>query len=540
MAFVFVYSGTYLVFFAPSAGDSDTYYEGIVGYVSNLNPLFADLNDADRDVSRLLFSGLTKYDPEKKMVVEDMATVKIDQTQKIYTFTVKDGLQWHDLQPVTADDVYFTFAKVIQSPEFSNPVLKANFQNVDIEKVDAKTVKFILQKPLSFFLTNCTVGLLPFHIFKDIPVAEIQSSPLNQKPIGTGPYQIEDSYRVGLDEQGEIRLSRFENYYGGLPVLQYIVFQTYPTVQSLFDDVDSLNGIARLTGEEVDQFSDDREKYAFIPYELPQYTAVFFNMDRPFLKEKNVRLALEKAVSKEELLKLIPYRVMVDTPLLELKQEEWIYKPSVEQAQGALFGIDWKFPLQDDSTKISSLDLSAPRFRKNKKGEVLQFELLAPQFPSNPRKDLETDKTASFLRDAWQKIGIKILVTRLPIQDFTDRVQKRDYDLLLAGQSLGYNFDTYSFWHSTQSTESGLNLSNYKSFPADALIEDIRLTFDNDDRKAKSLQKLAKVIGDDIPALFLFRDVYFYVSDKSVSELRLKNMAFTADRFANGVAWKKK
>ncbi|MEK7545283.1 MAG: ABC transporter substrate-binding protein [Patescibacteria group bacterium] len=539
LAFVFLYSGTYLVFFAPSVTDSDTYYEGVVGYVSDLNPLFVDLNDVDRDISRLLFSGLTKYDPEKKMVVEDMATVKIDQTQKIYTFTLKEGLKWHDSEPVTADDVVFTFANVIQSPDFLNPVLKANFENVDIEKIDSKTVKFTLQKPLSFFLTNCTVGLLPAHIFKGLPVSEIQSSSLNQKPVGTGPYKIHDSYKIGLDEQGSLRLSRFEDYYGGTPALPYIVFQTYPSVQSLLDHADLLNGIVRLTGEEVDQFSLDRQKYSFTPYQLPQYTAVFFNMDRSNLKEKNVRLALEKAISKEDLLKLIPYRVAVDTPFLELKQEEWIYKPSMVQAQGALFGSGWKFPEKDDSTKISSLDLSTPVFRKNKKGETLQFELLAPQFPANLRKDLETEKTANFLRDAWQKIGIKIQVTRLPMQDFADRVQKRDYDLLLAGQSLGYNFDTYSFWHSTQSTDVGLNFSNYKSFPADALIEDVRVTFDSD-RKTKSLQKLAKIIGDDIPAFFLFRDVYFYVSDKSVSELQLQNMAFPADRFANVVAWKKK
>lgn len=513
-----------------SPRDSDTYYEGLVGYSSVLNPLFVDFNEVDREISRLIFSGLLKYDSQKRAVVEDMAQVKIDATQTQYTVRLKDYLKWHDGEPVTADDVYFTFAKVIQSPEFFNPLLKANFEGVDIEKIDDKSVKFILNKPNSFFLANLTVGLLPYHLFKDVPVAELKQSPLNQNPVGTGPYRVSSPYRLGLDEEGEIRLTRFKDYYGGVSFLPNIVFRTYPSFEILLSNREELNAISKLPSDFVSEFQDKKD-YQTLPYELFQYTAVFMNMDHPFLQDRNVRLALQKSVDKEKLLQLIPYRIRVDTPLLELNQKDWIYLSDFTQAQGALFAAGFKL---DKTTQ----DLSE-KIRRNKKGEILRLRLLTVDFSQNSRKKKEITEIADFLIQSWESAGIQIEIESLPLEEYTERVWTRDYDLLLAGQNLGYNFDTYYFWHSTQASEDGLNLSNYKSFAADASIEEIRRTID-EGKKKKSLQKLAKIIGEDIPAIFLFRDIYFYISDRSVSELYLENIAFPADRFANIVDWKKK
>jgi peptide/nickel transport system substrate-binding protein len=513
---------------------ANTYTEGLVGYVTSLNPLFSDLNEADREVGKLLFSGLTKYDPVKRAVVEDMATLKLDSTQTQYTFTLRDFLKWHDGEPVTADDVYFTFHTIIQSPDFSNPLLKANFDGVEVEKIDAKTVRFSLKKPNSFFITNFTVGLLPKHIFAGIPVADLATSDLNAKAIGTGPYMLADEYRLGLDQKGEIRLKRFDDYYGGISQIRYFVFQTYPTIQALVDEIDTLDGAAHLAGDDMNLISKTGN-FKLFPYELPNYSAVFMNFESAILQQKPVRLALQKALDKKKLLDILPGRMGVDTPLLELNQEDWVYQSSVEQANGALYDAGWRFP--------EGTAAGAKKVRKSKKGNPLKLTLVARQFPEGSRKLRETQQTLNFLKESWTALGAEINVQLYPLDEFKNVVSERNYDLLLAGQSLGYNFDTYYFWHSTQAssgqeTSGGLNLSNYRSFAVDALIEDIRRTFD-DTKKQSALNKLAKTMKDDIPAIFLFRDIYFYASNKTVSQLSLNHLAFPSDRFANIVDWVK-
>src|SRR3989338_11257018 len=92
-------------------GETKVYTEGIVSKngIQNINPLFVDYNEADREVSRLVFAGLMKYDPDKKAVVDDMASLTVNEEKTEYIFKLKDGLKWHDGQPVTADDVFFTF-----------------------------------------------------------------------------------------------------------------------------------------------------------------------------------------------------------------------------------------------------------------------------------------------------------------------------------------------------------------------------------------------------------------------------------------------
>ena len=120
---------------------------------------------------------------------------------------------------------------------------------------------------------------------------------------------------------------------------------------------------------------------------------------------------------------------------------------------------------------------------------------------------------------------------------YLQRLQARDYDMALAGQSLGYNLDTYSYWHSTQATSNGLNLSNYRSFGADQIIEKIRATFDQAE-KDKYLKQLAQVIADDVPAVFLYRPQYTLATDNKVQQgISLSNLAFPSDRFAAIAQW---
>ncbi|MFH1284218.1 MAG: peptide ABC transporter substrate-binding protein [Candidatus Peregrinibacteria bacterium] len=511
-------------------GETNIYTEGIVARngIQNLNPLFVDYNEADREVSQLIFSGLMKYDPESRNIVEDMAVLTINEAKTEYTFTMRDGLKWHDGQPLTADDVYFTFHDIVMAPNFQNEILKTNFAGVVIDKVDEKTVKFTLEKSNVFFVTNLTTGILPKHILEGVDPYDLLQNEFNKMPVGSGPYMVTDPVEAFSDGRTQITLTRSSYYYGEPSDVEFMRFISYPTMDQLVDKVNAVNGIVKVTGNYILDFKNN-SRFELIPYELPQYTAVFMNMESKILKDnKNVRLALQKAIDKNQLISEFVDKIPVDTPLMELDQEEWVYQASVEQAQGALKDAGYLYA--EDDTDHGGV-------RYNKDGDALELNLIARLYDEGSVLDSETKKVVAFLQDAWEKIGFNIVVEFLPQTEFKERVMNRSYDLVLVGQSLGYNLDTYSYWHSTQASPTGLNLSNFKSFAVDSLIEDIRAVFDPEKRE-RELRELAEAIRDEIPAVFLYRPVYYYATDGKVSGISMEGVVFPSDRFSRIADWK--
>ncbi|MBD3360772.1 hypothetical protein GF366_03145 [Candidatus Peregrinibacteria bacterium] len=511
-------------------GESDIYTEGIVAKngIQNINPLFVDYNEADREVSRLVFSGLMKYDPEKRNIVDDMAFLTINEDKTEYTFKMRDGLKWHDGEPLTAEDVYFTFYDIVKAPSFQNEILKANFSGVEIEQLDEKTIKFTLEKPNIFFITTLTTGILPKHILKDIEPYELLQHEFNKMPVGSGPYMVTEAIESFSDGRMQVNLNRNPYYYGKVSEVEYMRFITYPSMEKLLEEVNAVNGVVKVTGDYILDFMNN-ERFDLIQYELPQYTAVFINMDSEILNdEKNIRLALQKAVDKEELISRLEGKIPVDTPLMELNQEEWVYQPSILQAQGALKEAGFSYS-EDDTEHVG--------IRYNEDGEALELSFIVRLYEEGTPQYEETKKVVTFLQDVWESIGFSIQIEFLPQEEFKQRIMSRTYDLLLIGQSLGYNLDTYSYWHSSQASPMGLNLSNYKSFAVDSLIEDIRAVF-NQEKRERELRELAEHIKEDIPAVFLYRPVYYYAIDGKISGVSMEGVVFPCDRFDGIGEWK--
>ncbi len=286
----------------------------------------------------------------------------------------------------------------------------------------------------------------------------------------------------------------------------------------------TVNVIAKVPKEIMKEI-EEGNRFWFSNYELPQYTAVFFNMNNQVLKKEKVRIAMQKAVDKAELLKLLPNRTGVDTPLMELDQAEWLYQPNLDEASGALFDSGYKWNQE-----------AGDQYRKNADGGNLAFILLVRQLEEGTSAADDMSIVVNFLVESWKKVGVEIQVQYVGAGEFEQRVQNRDYDLLLTGESLGYNMDTYSYWHSSQADGNGLNLSNYKSFSADSLIEKIRKTFDVEE-KEKLLKNLATEISDDVPAIFMYRPSYVFATDNKVKNIKMENLAYPSDRFVNIADW---
>lgn len=511
-------------------GEADIYTEGLVSKngIQNINPLFIDYNEADREVSRLVFSGLMKYDPGKRAIVDDMATLTINEDKTVYTFTLRQGIKWHDGEPVTIDDVYFTFHDIIQSDAFQNEILKTNFAGIDIKKIDPDKIEFTLDKPNTFFTANFTVGILPEHLLKNVDPYDLLKDDFNKMPIGTGPYRMYESVESFADGRMQVILEKNPYYYGDVSEIGYMRFIVFKSMEDLLADSTSVNGVVKITGNYADDLKEKSERFKFTPYELPQYTAVFMNMESAILKNKSVRMALQKSVDKSAIMKFLTNKVVVDMPIMELQQKEWGYKYDLDSAKGALYDAGYKYGL-DDKEHLG--------IRYDSEGTALQLNFIAILYDEGTEQFEEMKKIVSFLTKSWEMAGIGVNVEFLSQDVFKEKLMKREYDMALVGHNLGYNFDTYSYWHSTQADPKGQNFSNYKSFQVDTLIEDLRSMFDQEKRLEK-LDQLAKIIADDVPAIFLYRPVYYYASDGKVSGVDMEGVVFPSDRFFGVAKWK--
>jgi len=318
-------------------------------------------------------------------------------------------------------------------------------------------------------------------------------------------------------------LSVNKYYYGVNPHLENFRFISYSTVDQMMQELHAVNGIVKISGKSAD-FVKGTGDFVMFPYELPQYMGVFMNMESPKTEDRRVRVALQKAVDKEELLALLEDKVGVDTPLMQLNQTEWIYKSDMAQANGSIYDAGYHYE-----------DLTS-KYRASSIGDVFELDFLAREFPEGSPQSQETALVANYLKDRWEEIGIKIDLQILPVAELNERIMDRSYDLLFVGQTLGYNLDTYSYWHSTQVGANGLNLSNYKSFHVDSLIEDVRMTFDVEKREAK-LKMIAERLAEDVPAIFLYKPVYYYASDGKVNGIDMKGVSFPSDRFSRVNEW---
>ncbi len=510
-------------------GMRNIYTEGLVSRsgIQNLNPLFVDYNEADREISSLIFSGLMKYDPIQKKIVEDMGRLSISEDKMEYTFRIREGIKWHDGKSFSVKDVYFTFADVIMDPAFQNEILKSNFEGVQITLVDDNTIKFKLEKPNVFFVSNFTVGILPKHILGNVSAGDLLQHDFNKLPVGTGPYIINNPVESFFDGRMQVTLLKNPNYYSDYPGIEMMRFVVYSTMDDLIKQISSINGVPKVMGHHKGYFDEDI-RFELIPYELPQYTALFLNMESKILKDdQKVRLALQKALDKDALIEMLSDKIRVDTPLMELNQEDWFYVSDLDQAQGAL---------KDSGYKYNADDVEKLGIRYNSAGEALSLRLIVRLHDEGTSQYNETIDIVEFLESSWGNIGVDIQVNFLDQEEFNQHIVSRNYDILFVGQILGYNLDTYSYWHSTQAGPRGQNFANYKSFQIDSLIEAIRATFDEEEKNSR-LKSFAEKLREDVPAIFLYRPVYYYATDRKITGINMEGVVFPSDRFANISSW---
>jgi ABC-type transport system substrate-binding protein len=297
---------------APAYGGS--YTEGVVGQPRFINPIYGETNDVDRTLIDLVYSGLMTYDKDGKITNDLIKSYQLSNNGKTYTFQLKDNIYWQDGIKLTADDVVYTI-KTIQNSDYKSP-LRANWLNVDVEKMSNKSFTLSLDAPYNSFLENCTIKIIPQHIWKNILPENFALSSYNLQPVGSGLYTVSGIQGDNNNFIKSLTLTANSKYYGKMPYISKIYFNyftdktglTNAANQKIIDgfSVSDIGDNEALAEKQIHQGWTTNEKFGVYSFSLPRYFAVFFNtQSSKILSDSNITQALNYSVNKPELLQKI-------------------------------------------------------------------------------------------------------------------------------------------------------------------------------------------------------------------------------------------
>lgn len=502
----------------PRPGGS--YSEALVGSPKFINPVLAYANDVDLDLTQLIFRGLYQTNENGEVVPALADHTEVSEDGKTYVITLRQNSVWHDGEPITANDVAFTYG-IMADPEYQSPHLAA-FKNLSVEVIDDYTIKITLEKPFAPLLSSLTVGIVPQHIWNDVPPSSFSLAEYNLKPIGSGPFAFDSLTKDRRGTMKSYRLVRFDKYNGDRPYLDEIAFQFYQSKDELLAAIrrNQADGINYVTGE----MRQDVEKRGLVlqPLHLSQYTAVFFNQRNPLLKERVIRQSLERATDADQIIRdaLGGAGEPIHTPIL----------PGYLGHNPAVGGLAYDAQAAGKMLDDAGWSLFAGETVRKKNGKELQFTLTTVDRP-------EYIKTAELLRDFWAKIGVGLEIRLFSSNDIIKKVIKpRDYEALLFGEIVGADPDPYPFWHSSQSYDPGLNLAIFFNKQVDQLLEEARQSNDPEQRRLKYLQ-FQNILADEEPAIFLYNPYYTYALPKKIKGFTVSRITVPSDRFVGVERW---
>ncbi len=293
--------------------------EGMVGQPRFFNPIYSLANDVDRDITELLFSELMTYDFEQGLfvpaLIEKIAYVNDEKTS--IKIRLRDNLRWSDGKKITATDLVFT-VKTIQDPEFKSP-LRPSWIGVQVEQTSELEATFYLEHPSVAFQNKLfSLRIIPHHIWQNISAPNFPLSKYNLNSIGSGPYRVQEIIKDNWDNIEKIRLEVNPYYHGKRPYLEQISFiffrdEEEKVLAAQRKEIDSFALINPKNYQEI--IKQTKTKIHF--FQMPRYFALFFNLEKENISEKEIRTALNLAIDRELLIKdvLAGRGKKVDSPL---------------------------------------------------------------------------------------------------------------------------------------------------------------------------------------------------------------------------------
>lgn len=466
---------------------------------NTINPLFNNERSL-RQVHKLIYEGLVAFDQQMNVIPKLAEKWTLAPDGQSIDFTLRTDVTWHDGEPFTAEDVIFTFQairgnlKQIQNTS----IYRMSLQQIsDIRVAENNTLRVTFTRPFSNGLEVMAFPILPKHLFEGSKIASLadDSFPI----VGTGPYQLEEHQRMK-----ELKLTRNKNYYGSKPYIETIEVVIVPDREAQISLFDNGNlDFAQPLSIDWGRFADNKSinVYEFVSNNLE---FLGFNFKNKLLQDVNIRKAIAFSIDRHKIVKNIylNHGTVTDVPI---NPQSWLYNEASLQ-----YGYDMekaKGILEDNGYSLNGSSV-----RKNEAGEALSFRLITNN--DNPLRE----KTAYFIKEELESIGIDVEVVFLEWEAFNTAVQNKNFDFVLGGWELASVPDLSFAFHSSQIDRT--NFISYQNEQMDGLLE---AAFNATSREVKydRYQELQAHISEELPYIsLLFQNSAIMVKDKVKGDLK--------------------
>ncbi len=472
-----------------------------------LNPVTSTDAYASR-IDSFLYDSLIERDNRTLDWKPKMAdSWEVSSDKRRFTFHLREGIRWHDGQPVTVDDIIYSFQRIMD-PQVDAPHLRVYYQDIEsVEKAGERDVVFTYRRPYFMALEFCgTVPIIPKHLFDN--GEDFNRHSQNRAPIGNGPYRF-----VKWETGKTIMLERNEDYWGQvihrMPTIRRIRFEVIAedTVALQILKKGGLDFAGLRPIQWVRQTASEKfnKKFAKYPFDSPGYSFIAWNMRKPQFSDARVRRAMTMLVNREAILQKLNFglgRIVTGPFYFASKDYNNGIKPLSYDPAGAkalLREAGWT-----DHDGDGWLDRDGVPFR---------FEFLIP----SGRRFAE--RLGSILKEDLRKMGIDMEIRQLEWALFIKNLDDRRFDAVTLGWVFGVEQDPYQVWHSSQA-DKGSNFVGFADAEADRLILEGRAEFDRD-KRAALYQKLHQIVDRVQPYTFLYSSPYLVTLDRRFENVQI-------------------
>ena len=458
---------------------------------------------------------LLGYDPETWRVERPLLAEsypEISEDSLTYTFTMREGVRWHDGEPFTAEDVLFSI-KATMLPFVDSATKRSYLGDIADVQVDGRRLQFRMARP--YWMNTEVLGfelvVIPKHVFdpegvlddysyEDIisPAVlddeklrafgeEFNRHPANRAPIGTGPWKFES-----WDGGAEIVLTRNDDYWGEKAYLDRIVYRiitdsTAALTALKAGDVDLFPRMTPIQWAQQTSGASFDSQFTKTNFQVPNFFYVGWNAERPFFSDRRVRQAMTMLVPRQQIIDTLRFglaKIAVSTfnpssPDFNTNIDPWSYDP--DGAMALLEEVGW---IDRDGNGIRDKD--GVEFRFELQGSSSQF----------------FDQFSSILRDELQRVGIDMEIRVLEFTTLVENARDHRFDANALAWISELYLDPYQLWHSSQTVDRGSNYVSFINEEADQIIEDARVEFDPE-RRRELYWRLQEIIHEEQPYTFL-------------------------------------
>lgn len=503
----------------------------------------------DAEVINFFDEGLLYTDKNWEINNEGPATYTLSEDKKTITIKIKDNVKWHDGNPVTAEDLEFSYL-IIGNNKYTGVRYDTQMQMIEgmeeyhtgkadkisgIKVVDPKTISITYKTVNPSLKTGIWTYPTSKKYLGDVPIEKLaESDKVRKNPIGFGPFKVK---KIVPGES--VEFERFDDYWGGKPKLKNLTLKVVnPAIVNASlkkGDID----IAKVTADQYPNVSKLKNTqligvtdlyYSYIGFKFGHMDKdkkeAVMNKDK--FKDLRLRQAMAYAVNREELGQKVYHglRFPANSPIPPSmpkfhNNKAGAYDFDVEKAKKLLDEAGYK-------------DKNGDGFREDPKGEEFKINYLASSGSDT------SEPLAKFFIQSWKDIGLKVELVDGRLHEFNsfyDMIKKDDpkIDIFGGAWNTGSDPDLSGLW----AKDASFNYGRWVNDENTKLLNEGLSEKSGDEKYRKEVyDKWQKLIHDEAPMIplhyqFELTGVNNRVKDYDVApgaKLTWKDVAVTSDK----------